>query len=94
MLRFEWNVSKAKSNLKKHSISFEEAETSFSDPKALIIPDPEHSIEEERLILLGLSSNLRFLVVVHCYRENDAVIRIISARKASKIERKVYEEKL
>ena len=72
-------------------LSFEEAKTVFSDPYARMIFDPDHSIDEDRFVLLGLSSTLRILVVCHCYMEDDMVIRIISARKASKYEQKQYE---
>ena len=85
-----WDEKKAKENLKKHKIPFEEAQTVFSDPNARMIFDTEHSIDEERFILLGISSGLRPLVVCHCYREDDMVIRIISARKANKNEQKQY----
>ena len=90
---FEWNTNKAISNQKKHGISFEEAQTSFSDDNALWIDDPDHSEDEDRFILLGLSSRSKMLVVCHCYRENDEVIRIISARKASRKESKTYRNR-
>ena len=89
-LRFVWDEAKAKSNLHKHGVSFEEARTVFSDEFARLIPDPDHSDEEDRFLLLGLGSKLRLLVVCHCYRYGE-VIRIISARKASKPERQQYE---
>ncbi|MCK4654512.1 MAG: BrnT family toxin [Candidatus Cloacimonetes bacterium] len=89
-LRFVWNETKAKENLRKHKISFEEAQTVFTDSYARIIYDPDHSKSEERFILLGLSSSLRILVVCHCYKEDEMIIRIISARKATKNERKKY----
>jgi uncharacterized DUF497 family protein len=89
-LRFEWNEDKAKGNLKKHKISFEEAKTVFHDENARIIPDPEHSEQEERFILMGMSAGLKLLVVCHCYRESEEVIRIISARKATKQEASFY----
>ncbi len=72
-------------------MSFEEAKSAFYDDNARIIHDPDHSNEEDRFILLGISSRLRVLLVCHCYRSNDLVIRIISARKASGNERKQYE---
>ena len=90
---FEWNTNKAISNQKKHGISFEEAQTSFSDDNALLIDDPDHSEDEDRFILLGLNSRSKMLVVCHCYRENDEVIRIISARKASRKESKTYRNR-
>ena len=89
-ISFVWDGTKAESNLKKHKISFEEAQTVFSDPSARMIFDPEHSGEEDRFILLGISSGLRLLVVCHCYMENDVFIRIISARKANNNEQKQY----
>ena len=89
-ISFVWNGIKAESNLKKHNISFNEAQTVFSDPNARMIFDPEHSGDEDRFILLGISSGLRLLVVCHCYIEDDMVIRIISARKANKNEQKQY----
>ena len=90
-IAFVWDLTKTESNLKKHKISFEEAQTVFSDPNARMIFDPEHSSDEDRFILLGISSGLRLLVVCHCYMEDYMVIRIISARKANKNEQKQYE---
>lgn len=92
-LAFDWDEGKNLSNQKKHGISFEEAETVFVDENALLIHDPDHSSREERFVLLGLSVKLRMLVVNHCYRKNDEVIRIISARKATRMERKQYRER-
>lgn len=89
-LRFEWDPKKASSNLRKHKVSFEDAQTVFSDERALLINDPDHSEEEERFVLLGLSSTMRLLVVVHCYRAAENVIRLISARKANADERSLY----
>jgi len=80
---------KAKSNLKKHGVSFEEASTAFQDILSLTIDDPLHSIDEERVVLIGMSNKNRLLVVVHTEREDN--IRIISARKATKEERESYE---
>ena len=90
IFHFEWDENKNQINKKKHGISFEEAETVFYDENALIIDDPEHSIEEERFIILGLSSKANLLVVCHCCRESETVIRIISARKATKTESRQY----
>jgi uncharacterized DUF497 family protein len=92
MLRFEWDERKNRSNRTKHGVWFEEAETVFDDPNAHIFADPEHSDEEDRFIVLGVSSVARLLVVVHCYRESNSTIRIISARKATKKESRFYEE--
>lgn len=89
-LRFEWDDRKAAANEKKHGVSFEEARTVFFDERARLIDDPDHSEDEARFILLGLSSALRLLVVCHCYRSEGNVIRIISARKATARESKSY----
>ena len=89
-IQFEWDNHKNEINIRKHKISFEEAKTVFYDKNARIIADPDHSQDEDRFIILGLSSALRLLVVCHCYRKNDEVIRIISARKATKNEIKYY----
>lgn len=90
MIRFEWDENKARINQSKHGISFEEAQTVFYDEEALVIDDPEHSEEEDRFIILGLSKKANLLVVCHCYRASDTVIRLISARKATKTEAKYY----
>jgi uncharacterized DUF497 family protein len=89
-LRFEWDKRKNASNLRKHGVSFEEAETVFYDDRAIFQDDPDED-DEDRFILLGLSAGLRTLVVCHCYREDDSVIRIISARKAHREERRDYD---
>ena len=90
---FEWDKSKDFRNRKKHGVSFEEAATVFVDEKALLIQDPDYSEMEDRFLLLGLSSTLRILLVSHCYRKNDLVIRLISARKASQPEQHQYWER-
>ncbi len=90
-LRFEWGERKNVQNQRKHGVSFEEAGTVFLDEHALLIADPGHSEDEERLVLLGLSSQLRTLVVCHCYRTGDQIIRIISARRANRRECQRYE---
>lgn len=87
---FEWDDKKNSTNKRKHVISFEEARTVFVDEKALFIHDPDHSDEEDRFILMGLSAKLRVLVVCHCYKKRDEVIRIISARKATSLEQEQY----
>ena len=92
MLQFEWDENKNTINKKKHGISFEEAETAFYDDEAVVIPDPEHSQDEERFILLGFSAMARLLMVCHCIRGEDDIIRIISARKATRIETEQYTE--
>lgn len=89
----EWDPAKNTANLRKHKVSFSEAATAFADDNALIIDDPDHSQEEDRFILLGLSSAPRLLVVVHCYRHDDDTIRIISARKATSRERARYNNR-
>lgn len=89
-LRFTWDEEKNKSNQKKHKISFDEAKTVFFDENAIEFPDPDHSKEEDRFIMLGFSHKLRMLVVCYCYRENDTIIRIISARKATAKEASSY----
>lgn len=89
-INFEWDENKNRINQNKHKISFEEAKTVFYDEQALVIDDPEHSKEEERFIILGLSNKTNLLVVCHCYRASDTVIRIISARKATTTESKQY----
>ena len=89
-IRFAWDEKKNTANQKKHHVSFEEAKTVFYDDNARLIRDAEHSDFEERIILLGLSSLLKLLVVVHAYKEQDEIIRIISARKATKNESKYY----
>jgi hypothetical protein len=90
-LEFTWDERKNLSNQEKHAVSFEEAQTVFYDEFARLIHDPEHSEDEDRFILLGFSNQIRMLVVCHCYREDEQIIRIISARKANKSEQKMYE---
>ena len=90
-LRFEWDARKALTNKLKHGVSFEEAMTLFGDPLARIFDDPDHSVAESREIIIGLSQKQRLLLV--CFTERGNVIRIISARKATKLERQDYEER-
>lgn len=90
MIKFEWDENKNEINKNKHKISFVEATSIFFDTEALVIDDPEHSKDEERFIILGISKNANLLVVCHCYRQSETVIRIISARKATKTEEKQY----
>ena len=90
MIRFEWDEAKAAANLKKHGIDFAEASTAFADDRAKIIADPDHSEDEDRFVLLGLSAHLNLLVVCHCYRHENDTIRIISARKATRAESRLY----
>lgn len=89
-LEFTWDEVKAQTNIKKHGVSFEEAKSAFYDESAIVIYDPDHSQQEDRFILLGISDYFGLLIVCHCYCENDTIIRIISARKANKLEQKQY----
>lgn len=89
-MRFEWNKSKNTSNRRKHGVSFEEAQTVFYEDSAVLFDDPDHSVDEDRFLLLGPSAASRILIVVHCYREPDEVIRIISARRATRNEHEVF----
>ncbi|EKD74529.1 MAG: hypothetical protein ACD_44C00417G0007 [uncultured bacterium] len=91
---FEWDPIKASINKQKHRITFEEAKTIFYDENAIIIHDPGHSDDEDRFVMLGLSAILRMLIVVHCYRKEEKIIRIISARKATKKELTYYGDSL
>ncbi len=89
-IRFEWDVRKERTNFRKHRVSFEEARTAFHDENAVEFFDPDHSEEEDRFLLLGMSFKLHVLVVCHCFRRNETIVRIISARKANKIEELDY----
>jgi uncharacterized DUF497 family protein len=89
-IEFEWDAKKASANFKKHGVSFEEARTVFLDEQAKLIDDPDHSSDEDRFVLLGISGLLRILLVCHCYRQQGQTIRIISARKASPGEARQY----
>lgn len=91
-LRVEWDARKAAANRAKHGVTFDEASTAFADELALFMADPEHSRDEDRCVLLGLSASVRLLVVVHAYRENDETVRIISARRATSRVRAQYRE--
>ncbi len=91
-IRFEWDENKNRINQRKHGISFEEAKTVFYDEEALVIDDPDHSKDEDRFLILGLSTKANLLVVCHCCRDSETVIRLISARKASKSESEQYNE--
>jgi len=90
-LRFVWSRVKNTANRRKHGVSFEEAQTAFLDENARAFFDPDHSENEDRFILLGISALLRVLVVCHCCREGESLIRIISARKADRREQEDYE---
>ena len=89
-IQFEWDEKKNHANIIKHNVSFEEAKTVFYDENARLIADPDHSNDEDRFILLGMSRNVKILAVVHIYKEQNELIRIISARKATKTESKYY----
>jgi hypothetical protein len=89
-IEFEWDEAKSRENKRKHGVSFEEAQTVFLDENAIRFADPDHSTDEDRFLMLGISFQLRVLVVCHCFRADDAVIRIISARKANQEEETDY----
>lgn len=91
-MEFDWDKRKATSNLNKHGVSFEEAKSVFYDLDAILIEDPDHSYSEDRFILLGFSSKARLTVVCHCYRKDNSIIRIISARKSTKKESIIYRK--
>jgi len=91
MIKIEWDLAKANSNAKKHGVSFEEAQTVFYDEFAIQFFDDESSIAEDRFLMLGMSSEARMLIVCHCERDTGHTIRIISARKATRTERKYYQ---
>ena len=90
MYYFDWDENKNRINLEKHGITFEEASTVFFDDRAILFDDPEHSIDKERFLLLGMSETAKICIVCHCYRESDTVIRIISARQATRKEEERY----
>jgi hypothetical protein len=89
-IEFAWDRRKARSNLEKHGVSFEEAQTVFPDENARLIDDPDHSEDEDRFLLLGYSFQARCPIVSHCCRQSDSVIRLISARRATAREEEVY----
>jgi len=89
-LRYEWDERKNRTNQRKHGVAFEEARTAFLDENARLVVDPDRSEDEDRFILVGLSIRLRLLVMSHCYRESDRVVRNLSARKADPSERRDY----
>ena len=91
-IRFEWDEGKNRENKRKHGVSFEEAKSVFLDENAIRYFDPDHSLDDDRFLMLGLSFKLRVLVVCHCYQVDDSLIRIISARKANRKESAIYWE--
>jgi len=92
-LRFEWDERKNTTNMRKHGVSFEAAASVFADESALLMDDADHSSDEDRFILMGLSHSLRVVLVFHCFRKSEDLIRIISARKASRAEREQYVQR-
>ena len=92
-VEFEWDPAKAAANRRKHGVSFEEAASAFADEHGLLIADPDHSEDESRFVLMGMSAQVRVVVVVHCYRDADSVIRIISARRATRREQRQYADR-
>ncbi len=91
-IKFEWDDYKNDINKKKHGLSFEEAIEVFGDENAILFDDPDHSIEEDRFLIIGAIRSAKICIVSHCYRDNDNVIRLISAREATKSEKRVYQE--
>ena len=89
-ISFEWDEPKNRANIKKHGVSFEEASSVFYDENAILFNDPDHSVDEDRFLILGVSEKLRICIVSHCYRDKDKIIRIVSARKATKREVDTY----
>ena len=89
-LKFEWDERKNNANVKKHGVSFNDARTAFYDENALLFLDPDNSESEDRFILLGINHRLNTLVVCHCFKENEGIVRIISARRANKVEMNAY----
>jgi uncharacterized DUF497 family protein len=93
-LRFIWDEGKARTNERKHGVTFNEAKTVFYDDNAELIGDPDHSGHEDRFVMLGMSDRARILIVCHCYRESNSIIRIISARKATRKEQAQYRRSI
>lgn len=91
-IKFEWDEKKNEINKKKHGLSFEEAREVFGDENAILFDDPDHSLEEDRFLIIGSIKSLKICIVSHCYRDNNNVIRLISARTATKNEKRIYEE--
>ncbi len=93
-LHFTWDENKNEINQRKHGISFEEARDVFGDENAILFDDPDHSAEEERFLIIGIAETKGICIVSHCYRDDDDIIRIISARKATKNEKRIYQKGL
>lgn len=91
-IKFTWDENKNEINKRKHGLSFEEASEVFGDENAILFDDPDHSIEEDRFLIIGAVKSTKICIVSHCYRDNDNVIRLISAREATKNERTIYQE--
>ena len=91
-INFTWDENKNEINKKKHGLSFEEASEVFGDENAILFDDPDHSIEEDRFLIIGSIKSAKICIVSHCYRDNDKVIRLISAREATKNEKRIYQE--
>ncbi len=90
IIKFEWDENKNQINQRKHGISFDEAKTVFYDEYAILFDDPEHSVDEDRFLIIGMTQKERVCIVSHCYRGQESTIRIISARKATKSEKQIY----
>lgn len=93
MIKFEWDENKNQTNQRKHGISFEEASEVFEDESAILFDDPDHSIDEDRFLIIGMIKSTKICIISHCYRNNDSVIRLISAREATKSEKRTYWER-
>lgn len=91
-IKFEWDENKNEINKKKHGLSFEEAREVFGDENAILFDDPDHSLDEDRFLIIGTVKSSKICIVSHCYRDNDNVIRLISARQATKNEKRIYEK--
>lgn len=91
-VKFEWDEKKNEINKKKHGLSFEEAREVFGDENAILFDDPDHSLDENRFLIIGSLKSSKICIVSHCYRDNDDIIRLISAREATKNEKRFYEE--
>ena len=91
-ITFTWDENKNEINKRKHGLSFEEAKEVFGDENAILFDDPDHSIEEDRFLIIGAIKSTKICIVSHCYRDDDEVIRLISAREATKNERRIYQE--